>query len=146
VIILDTNVISETQKKVPDVGVMAWLNAQDPTNLFLTSITVGELMFGVFSLKPGARFERLSNAVTAIVEERFRERVLPYDAVAARHYGMRVGELRRRGITIGHADGQIAAIAIANNEATIATRDKNPFQAMRLDVINPWEFDSAADS
>jgi len=146
VIILDTNVISEAQKKVPDASVMAWLNAQDPTNLFLTSITVGELMFGVFSLKPGERFERLSSAVTMIVEERFRERVLPYDVMAARHYGMHVGELRQRGISIGHADGQIAAIAIANNDATIATRDQKPFKAMRLDVINPWKFSSAADS
>lgn len=38
-IILDTNVISETQKKTPDPMVMDWLDAQDPTNLYLSTIT-----------------------------------------------------------------------------------------------------------
>ncbi len=139
-IILDTNVISETQKKIPDPNVMAWLDAQDPTNLYLTAITVGELLFGVFCLDPGEKMQRLSEAVAAIVEDDFRGRILPYDAGAAQFYGMRLAAARRQGITIGQADGQIAAIAIQNQIAPIATRDRKPFEALRLDVINPWEY------
>lgn len=137
-IILDTNVISETQKTRPDPNVMAWLNAQEPTNLYLTSVTVGEMFFGVFSMKNGPRFEYLSEAVATIVEEDFQGRILPYEATAAYFYGMRIGQARQRGITIGIADGQIASIAIANNNPPVATRDCRPFEALGLDVIDPW--------
>lgn len=137
-ILLDTNVISETQKSRPDPNVMAWLNAQEPTNLYLTSVTVGEMFFGVFSMKRGPRFEHLSGAIAAIVEEDFHGRILPYDAGAAYFYGMRIGAARRSGVTIGIADGQIAAIAMANNNPPVATRDRKPFEALGVDVIDPW--------
>ena len=137
-IILDTNVISETQRKRPDPNVMAWLDAQEPTNLYLTAITVGELMFGVSSMEAGPRRDRLGAAVAAIVEEDFRDRILPYDTSAALKYGRAVGAARRRGISIGQADGQIAAIAVANGGAPVASRDRKPFEALRLDVIDPW--------
>ena len=59
-IIVDTNVISELQKAEPNPNVIAWLDRQEPTNLYLTSITVAELMFGAFLVPPGrrARLER----------------------------------------------------------------------------------------
>ena len=139
-IILDTNVISETQRKQPDPNVMAWLDAQEPSNLYLTAITVGELMFGVSSMERGPRQKRLTDAVSAIVEIDFRGRILPYDATAAGNYGTRVGAARRQGITIGQADGQIAAIAAANDVAPVATRDRRPFEALGLEVIDPWAF------
>lgn len=140
-IIVDTNVISELQKKAPDPRVLAWFDAQEPSNLFLTAITAEELLFGVFLLPQGKRMQQLSGAVSAILEDDFRGRILPYDATAAMFYGMRVSAARKQGITIGHADGQIASIAIANNLAPVATRDHEPFEALRVDVINPWEFD-----
>lgn len=137
-IILDTNVISELQKPAPSENVIAWLDAQDPSNLYLTSVTVGELMFGVFSMPRGAKFESLSNAVSALVEEDFKGRIIPYDATAAYYFGMRVGSARRNGKTIGLADGQIASIAIANDLAPVATRDSKPFEMLNVDVIDPW--------
>lgn len=139
-IILDTNVISELQRPVPSANVIAWLNAQDPTNLYLTAVTVGELMFGVFSMPRGKKFERLSDEIAAIVEDDFKDRILPYDGTAAYHFGMRVGNARRNGKTIGMADGQIASIAIAQNLAPVATRDLKPFEMLDVDVINPWSY------
>ncbi len=139
-IILDTNVISELQKPAPSENVIAWLDAQDPSNLYLTSVTVGELMFGVFSMRRGAKFESLSNAVSALVEEDFKGRIIPYDANAAYYFGMRVGSARRKGQTIGLADGQIASIAIANDLAPVATRDSKPFEMLNVDVIDPWRY------
>lgn len=139
-IILDTNVISELQKPAPSESVIAWLNAQDPTNLYLTSVTVGELMYGVFSMPRGAKFERLSGEVSALVEQDFKDRIIPYDGTAAYYFGMRVGNARRKGKTIGLADGQIASIAIANNLAPVATRDSKPFEMLDVDVIDPWSY------
>lgn len=140
-IIVDTNVISELQKKAPNPNVVAWFDAQEPTNLFVTAITAEELLYGVYLLPQGKRMQQLSNAISAILEDDFRGRILPYNEAAAYFYGMRVSDARKRGISIGHADGQIASIAIANNLAPVATRDHEPFEALRVNVINPWEYD-----
>ena len=138
-IILDTNVISELQRPEPNAGVITWLDRQEPTNLYLTSITVAELMFGANSLPDGRRASQLRDAVAHVIEDQFRGRILPFDATAAFYYGTRMAACRKAGRAIGIADGQIAAIAIANNLAPVATRDVSPFEAFRLDVINPFE-------
>ena len=137
-IVLDTNVISETHKPRPDPAVLAWLNAQDLTNLYLTAVTAGELVFGVSCLDPGRRRTALGASVRAILDEDFSGRILPYDGVAAVIYGERIAEARRRGHTIGIADGQIGAITLAHKGALLATRDRSPFDALGVDVIDPW--------
>jgi toxin FitB len=139
-IVLDTNVISETQKPNPDERVMAWLDAQEPGDLYVTAITAEELLFGAFILPVGDRRARLIGTVEAMLEQDFGGRILPYDIAASMFYASRVSGARERGITIGHADGQIGAIVAAQRAATIATRDTSPFQAMRVDVINPWDY------
>lgn len=137
-IILDTNVVSEWLKPEPDQAVTGWLDAQIETDLFITSITAGELMFGAFVLPKGKRAADLQNNIANIIEDVFYARVLPYDATAAYYYGMEMADRRKDGIAVSIADGQIASIARANNYATVATRDTTPFEAFGLDVINPW--------
>ena len=137
-IILDTNVISETQKKVPDAAVMNWLDAQDPTNLYLSAITAAELIFGVQSMPEGKRRDGLAKAVADLLEEDFAGRLLSFDEVAARVYGERIAAARRRGHTISMPDGQIAAIALSHLGAMVATRDRTPFVAFGADVLDPW--------
>ncbi|MBW3245379.1 PIN domain-containing protein [Epibacterium sp. DP7N7-1] len=68
-IILDTNVIYELQKPSPNPKLVDWLNDQEPENLYLTSVTVAELMFGMFSLPEGKRATSLQNAVVAHLRE-----------------------------------------------------------------------------
>ena len=140
-IILDTNVISETQRTRPDDAVMAWLNAQDPTNLYLTTVSAAELVFGVNCLAAGRRRDVLERAVSAILEEDFAGRILPFDLTAAGIYGMAVAA-RKRGHTIATADGQIASIALAHDGALVATRDRAPFAALGLTLLDPWAFDA----
>lgn len=137
-IILDTNVISETQKLRPDSSVMAWLDAQDPTNLYLTAVTAAELIFGVCCLEAGARRNGLEKAVAAILAEDFEGRILPFDLAAARIYGEAIAAARKRGHSIATADGQIAAIAMARGNVPVATRDRAPFRALGVDLIDPW--------
>ena len=139
-IILDTNVISETQKKTPDPMVMDWLDAQDPTNLYLSTITAAELVFGVQSMPEGKRRDGLLKAVTDILQEDFAGRLLPFDDAAAWAYGEHLAAARKRGHTISMADGQIAAIALSRPGAMVATRDRTPFLALGADVLDPWSF------
>lgn len=139
-IILDTNVLSEVQRPVPDPTVMAWLDAQEPGNLYVTAITAEELLFGAFILPTGERKTRLIGTIEAMLQDDFAGRILPYDGTASLFYAMCVSRARERGVTIGHADGQIGAIVAAQKVASIATRDTAPFQAMGIEVINPWEY------
>ncbi|RCS21663.1 type II toxin-antitoxin system VapC family toxin [Phyllobacterium salinisoli] len=138
-IIIDTHIISETQKPEPDSAVMDWLNNLDRTTTYITAITVGELLFGIDKMPKGKRQEQLNDAITAIVEQDFYGRILPYDATAAYFYAAAAGAAMRRGLSVSFADGAIAGIARANNLATVATRDEAPFRAMGVTVINPWD-------
>ncbi|MGR3590498.1 MAG: type II toxin-antitoxin system VapC family toxin [Limimaricola soesokkakensis] len=137
-ILLDTSVIAETQRKVPDDAVMDWLNAQDPTNLYLSAITAAELIFGVQAISDAKRRDGLVRAVTAILEEDFSGRILPFDGAAAWIYGTQVAVGRRKGYAISIADGQIAAIALSRPGAMVATRNPIPFMALGADVLDPW--------
>ena len=84
-ILLDTNVVSEAMKPAPDETVRAWLDEQAEETLFLSSVTIAELMFGIGTLPHGKRKDRLTEALEGVMEL-FAERVLPFDIHAARHY------------------------------------------------------------
>ena len=139
-ILLDTGVLLEVRKRRPAPRVMAWLDAQDPTNLYLTAITVGELALAVADFDPGPRRDRLDAAITAILDADFAGRILPYDRAAAALYGTRIAATHRRDVSVGQADGQIAAIALAHG-TPVATRNRRPFEALDVEVIDPWQFE-----
>lgn len=136
-IVLDTNVVSEFMKPEPDSAVHAWLDAQPAETLYLTSVTVAELLFGVNALPAGKRKQRLSAFLDELADL-YEGRILPFDLAAARHHAALALEARKRGRGFPVPDGYIAAIAHSRSYA-IATRDTAPFEAARLSVINPWQ-------
>lgn len=119
---------------------MGWLDAQDGTNLYLTSVTAAELIFGVHSLPEGRRRDGLLAAVTGILDDDFSGRILPFDTTAAWRYGQAISTARKGGTAISIADGQIAAIALSRSGAMVATRDRAPFMALGVDLLDPWAF------
>lgn len=135
-ILLDTNVISEAMRSQPDPQVRAWLDAQASETLYLSSVSLGELLFGVGVLPEGRRKHALATMLEGI-EALFRGRILDYDAAAARHYAVLASTARGAGKGFPHPDGYIAAIAAAHRYG-VATRDTGPFEAANLAVINPW--------
>ena len=54
-IILDTNVVSEMMKPEPHPTVWAWLNGQAAETLYLSSVTLAEILFGIAALPAGKR-------------------------------------------------------------------------------------------
>lgn len=138
-IILDTNVISETQKPEPDPLVMDFLDSLDPTTTYLTSITVAEMLYGIDIMPSGKRKQELENSAFQIIQVLFKDRILPFDESAASHGAILAADAKRDGNKVRFADGQIAGIARANMTAKVATRDVRPFQAMGVNVINPWK-------
>ncbi len=135
-IVLDTNVLSETMKPQPDANVVAWLDEQVSETLYLSSATMGELLFGVAAMPGGKRREHLTGVLEKILEV-FEGRVLPFDAGAARQYAALATKARRAGKGFPLPDGYIAACAASRGFA-VATRDTAPFAAAGLSVVNPW--------
>ncbi len=136
-IIVDTNVISEPLRSRHDERVREWLNRQAPETLYLSAVTVAELMLGVELLPGGRRKDELRSAVESVVVEVFRGRILDFDSDVAMTYAPLLARARGRGIAISVADGQIAATA-SHHGFAVATRDVQPFEALGLAVINPW--------
>ena len=135
-IVLDTNVIFEAMKPEPHPAVRAWLNEQAAETLYLSSVTLAELLFGIATVPAGKRKNMLSRALDGLMEL-FGERVLPFDAQAARHYAELAVKARTGGRGFPTPDGYIAAIA-ASRGFMVASRDTAPFEAGGLQVINPW--------
>lgn len=136
-IVLDTNVISEPMRTVPDPAVIAWLNGQVQAALFTTSINVMELRFGVERLPEGRRKADLWDVLEFTLSRLVGPRILVFDAAAAAMAARIVAEAEASGVPIGQADAQIAALAATHGFA-VATRDVTPFQKAGLAVINPW--------
>lgn len=137
-IILDTNVILEPQRKTPNAHVVEWLDEQPLETLFLTAITLAELRFGVSSMPAGKRRDNLLDNLEYRVLPLFTGRVLSFDVAASESYAAIMAKAQTAGLAISTADGYIAAIA-QTNKMIVATRDVSPFEAAGLRVINPWE-------
>lgn len=135
-ILLDTNVISEAMKPAPERAVRDWLDAQAAETLFLSSVTIAELSFGIAALPKGRRKDNLTAALDGLLEL-FAARILPFDTAAAQRYGELAAKARIAGRGFPTPDGYIAAIAAALG-FVVATRDASPFAAAGLKVINPW--------
>lgn len=136
-ILLDTNLVSEAIKPGSQPSVRAWLDRQAAETLFLSSVTVAELLFGIGVLPKGKRKNMLAARIDGLLDE-FAGRILPFDAPAARCYADLAVRARARGRGFPTPDGYIAAIAAAHGFA-VASRDMSAFNAAGLTVIDPWE-------
>jgi toxin FitB len=140
-ILLDTNVVSEPLRQKADMGVVAWIDAQPIETLYLASITVAELRFGIAVLPAGKRRDTLHENLEQRILPLFAGRILSFDMAASQSYAQIMVSARASGLAIGTADGYIAAIAAANGKI-VATRDTQPFEAAGLAVLNPWTVNS----
>lgn len=136
-IVLDTNVVSEAMKPEPDPTVRDWLDEQVAETLFLTSVTVAELLFGIGVLPEGRRKQRFALALDGLLGL-FDGRILAFDTDAARHYADLAVAARNAGKGFPTPDGYIAAIATAHGFA-VATRDTTAFAAAGVPIIDPWK-------
>lgn len=135
-IVLDTSIVSEAMKPEPNPAVRAWLNKQSAETLYLSSVTLAELLFGIASIPSGKRKDMLSESLDGLILL-FKNRILPFDTDAARKYAELAVVARTAGRGFPTPDGFIAAIA-ASKGYQVASRDIAPFEAANLDVINPW--------
>ncbi len=137
-ILLDTNVISESQRREPNACVIGWLDAQALETLYLSAITVAELRAGIALMPQGKRRESLHENLEKRLLPMFTNRVLSFDMACTKAYAELLAKSRAAGLAVETADAFIAAVAIANGFA-VATRDTSPFEAAGIEVIDPWK-------
>ena len=134
--LLDTNVVSELRRPRPDPRVVARVEAMDPDDLFLASVTFGELTHGVRRMDAGRRRDDLQAWLDRL-EAAYGDRILPFDRDAARIWGELLARCATAGRTLPLEDAQIAAIAL-RFDLTLMTRNVRNFEHTGVRVVDPW--------
>ena len=135
--LLDTSVISELVKPVPDDKVLDWMKRADENSLYLSVLTIGELEKGIAKLPASSRRTRLETWVRHDLANRFRERLLAIDGTIAATWGKMAGVAEARGKPLPVIDGLIAATGLAH-DLTVATRNIEDFERCGARCFNPW--------
>jgi toxin FitB len=137
-IVLDTNIISETSRRLPDLTLVHWLSIQRTEELYLTDTTIIELFYGgeKHRLKHGST-RYLDNA-REILEIRYATRILRSSNASAALAGLVRARREMNGRMMTIQDAQIAAICLSHG-ATLATRNTKDFEGLDLKLVNPFE-------
>lgn len=136
--LLDTNVISELVAKQPNPKVIDWIDALDPTAVYLSVVTIGEIRKGIEKLPPSARKDALMAWLEHDLLVRFDGQIASITTNVMLRWGTLVGQLELQGRIIAAIDSLIAAIAL-ESDFTLATRNEQDFHGTGVRMINPWE-------
>lgn len=137
-IILDTNVISETLRPNPHYNVLTWLNEKDNDDLYLSAVVLAELFSGVVCMPDGKRKREFRFKLAEAVQIRFDEQTLPFDTLCAMQYAELMGKNQRQGRLMSMADTQLAATCL-HYGAALATRNTKDFIHCGIELIDPWQ-------
>jgi predicted nucleic acid-binding protein len=136
-IILDTNVLSAMVQPRPDEDVVAWLDKQARSSMWITSVTIFEIQFWLQILPVGKKRSLLTRAFESVLTDDIGGRVAPFDTAAAEHSAELMASRHKKGRPVELRDTMIAGIALACH-ATLATRNVSHFEDLPVPVVNPW--------
>lgn len=137
--ILDTNVVSELVRtdREPESKITSWVSSHRKLDIYLTAVNRAELLYGIAIMPFGRRRSELQLSVERWLDFGFRERILPFDDIAAQMYAQIAAARRSFGKPIGVADCQIAAIT-RTQDAILVTRNVRDFEGTGIEIVNPW--------
>ena len=135
-IILDTNVFSEFTRPRPSEQVQAWFASRDPADLATTTVTEGELLYGVQLFPEGRRKIETARAYDVLFGL-LGGGIHAFDREAAHEFAFVAARRNRAGLKADFADCQIAAIARVLG-ASVATRNVDDFLHAGIEVVDPW--------
>lgn len=131
--LIDTCAVSELIKLRPNVAVFDWFQAAHPEELFLSSLTLGEIRKGVEGMAPGRRRDRVSAWLEMELPGWFDGRILPVSVDVADTWG----RLAAQNPTLPVVDGLIAATA-RYHRLGVVTRNESDFAGTGVGIVNPW--------
>lgn len=137
-IILDTNVISALMQTRPEIRVIQWLDRQPAESIWITSINLFEIYYGLAQLPQGKRRNGLESAFEALLREDLEQRILNFDHAAADRAAQLAARRRQQGRPVDMRDTLIAGICEAR-QATLATHNTHHFDDLATPVVDPWE-------
>ena len=134
--LLDTNVLSELRRRKPAPKVTAFIKAQPLDSLFVSSVTLAEIRFGIERLADLGRRAELNDWLTHKVRPMFAQRVLPVTEDIMFKWRLLVEEGRKTGHTYSQPDLIIAATALEHG-LTVVSRDTGDYERTKVPVLNP---------
>ena len=136
--LLDTNVLSELRRPRPEPRVVAFVADRPLEQLFVSSVTLAEIRFGIELLAEPNRRAELNEWLTHKVRPMFEQRVLQVTEDIMLKWRLLVEVGRKTGHVFSQPDLLIAATAIQHN-LTVVTRDRSDFDKAGVPVLNPWD-------
>jgi toxin FitB len=136
-IILDTNVVSELMRPVPEPRVVRWLGNQITEDLHVTAVTMAEILYGIELIVAARRRDVVRAGAEKMFEAVFADRILTFEDRAASAFSQIASSRRRQGKPMSEFDAQIAAITRIHS-ATLATRNPYVFEGCGVRLVNPW--------
>lgn len=136
-VLLDTCVVSELRRSDCDPRVRAAVNVIPDDGLFLSALTVGEIVKGIALLAPGKKQQALQEWAHGL-QIQFADRILPVDLATCVLWGEIIAQAQRQGINVPAVDGLIAATA-RRHGLRLMTRNVSDFAATGASLLNPWE-------
>jgi toxin FitB len=135
--LLDTNILSELRRVRPNAKVVGFIKAQPLEILYISSVTLAEIRFGIELVAEPVRRAELDNWLTHRVRPMFEGRVLPITEDVMLKWRLLVEEGRKTGHTFSQPDLIIGATALEHG-LTLVSRDTADYEKARVPVINPW--------
>ena len=135
--LLDTCVVCERMKAVPDKHVLEWFASVDEESLYLSAVTIGEIRKGIALLGETRRAAELSGLLDAL-ETQYSHRILAYNTSVAETWGESVAKAELSGRQRPVLDSLIAATA-KTDDMTLVTRNVSDMEYMGVALLNPWE-------
>ena len=135
--LLDTSVLSELVKPRPDDRVSKWIDAQQPLDLCISVLSLGEVEQGIARLPAGARRAALSRWARVELPAQFIGRLFGVDAAVAVAWGALTAQARLDGRPLPVMDGLLLATAQVN-ALTLVTRNVADCAQRGVSVYDPW--------
>lgn len=135
--LLDTNVISELRRLRPNARVRSFIANQRLGELFVSTVTLAEIRFGIEVVGDPIRRAELNDWLQHRVRPLFDQRVLEVSEDVMLKWRLLVEEGRKIGHTFSQPDLIIAATALQHG-LTVVTRDTSDYRLARVPLLNPW--------
>ena len=140
--LLDTNVISELRRPRPSARVRSFISGQRLEDLFVSTVTLAEIRYGIETVGDPIRRAELSDWLLHRVRPMFDQRVLDVSEDVMFKWRLLVEDGRKVGHTFSQPDLIIAATALQHG-LTVVTRDTGDYQRARVPLLNPWVDEAA---